>query len=134
MKKQNLIIIDDDKITHFILSKMFLRNSFFSKPIAFLSALEALDFLTKSNVADDSYYLIFLDINMPVMNGWEFLEKLKSTLPVNPTYVAVISSSTDESDIQKAFDNPHVISYLTKPVSNQSLEELIQKVASILNK
>jgi CheY-like chemotaxis protein len=49
---------------------MFLRNSFFSKPITFLSALEALDFLTKSNVADDSYYLIFLDINMPVMNGW----------------------------------------------------------------
>jgi CheY-like chemotaxis protein len=130
MKKQNLIIIDENKITHFILSKMFLRNSFFSKPITFLSALEALDFLTKSNVADDSYYLIFLDINMPVMNGWEFLDTFSKNNYkeiFNNTKVVVLSSTIDPRDIEKSKTYSMVIDFLSKPITIDMLEFIKNK-------
>jgi CheY-like chemotaxis protein len=70
--------------------------------------------------------LIFLDLNMPIMNGWEFLEELKNlndTLQLSYK-IFVLSSSINPDDRKKAENNPLVTGYLSKPLSIEILEQI----------
>jgi CheY-like chemotaxis protein len=71
--------------------------------------------------------LIFLDLNMPVMNGWEFLDVFsqKKYLEVfSKTKIIVLSSTIDPSDIQKAKSYSMVVSFLSKPITKGMLDFL----------
>lgn len=117
------IIVDDDEIVTFLQRKLVAKCDLDPDPYSFKDANEALDFI--ENEADsDVSYLIMLDINMPKMDGWEFLERLNS-IPNNERFhVVMVTSSIDRKDKRDAADNPHVIDFIEKPVSAKHCSKL----------
>ena len=71
--------------------------------------------------------MIFLDINMPIMNGWEFLDEYKNlrTQFTKPVVVYVVSSSIDDNDMRKSREYKEVSDYIVKPVNRDTYKELI---------
>src|SRR5688572_689462 len=97
-----LLILDDDPIQHLIFKRMLKKYDNYTDTLYSHNGNDVLDFLEnhKRNV-EELPELIFLDINMPRMNGWTFLEKLKKIYPgLNKLIdVYVISSSIDPQEI-----------------------------------
>jgi len=121
-------LVDDDKIYQFTAVKTLQLTKAVGEILPFLTAEDALDFL-RSNASNASQLpdYIFLDINMPVMDGWAFLDdfdKLAATL-AKPVTIYMVSSSIDPKDVTRATDNPYVRQYVTKPVTIEKFRQLI---------
>ncbi len=123
MLRQHVFIIDDDPIAIMILKKLLEKCDFHSAPLSFKNGKEALDHF-QSTYAPMDQYVIFLDINMPVMNGWEFLDALDAFTTPEKTTVFLVTSSVDETDKIRAQHYPFVSRFLSKPVSVATLNEL----------
>lgn len=128
-----LLCVDDDSIT-IMLSKMVLTRAAYAKEIATATngeeALQYLDNLidTKSTSAPR---LIFLDLNMPIMGGWEFLDafsqaKYREAFP--DCKVIVLSSTIDPKDIEKSKSYDMVLDFMPKPISKELLEAVSQRL------
>lgn len=129
MKKfNNVYVIDDDKIFHFIINKLLAKNDINANLSFFYNGLEALHEI-KENLNCESLLpdLILLDINMPILDGWQFLEEyqqIKEQFTTQPE-IYLISSSDNVLDTDKAKEFSDVIkSYLLKPVNNQDIESI----------
>lgn len=129
MKKINTFcIVDDDDIYQFTTSVLLKKTDLVNKIIVFSNGLKAIDFLkdemgNKENIPD----VLFLDINMPVMDGWEFLEEyllIKHMMP-KTVVIYMVSSSVDEKDVIKAKRISALSGYLVKPISSQHIMEVI---------
>lgn len=120
-------MIDDDKIYHFILQQLLNKNGIHVNPCFCENGLEALNLL-KEKIEDDNVPdVILLDINMPIMNGWQFLEefrKLKNRHDLKmPIYM--ISSSNDLTDVERAKHyQAEVSAYMVKPIDTMDLQKL----------
>tara|TARA_R110002051_G_scaffold4731_8_gene26262 strand:+ start:5245 stop:5649 length:405 start_codon:yes stop_codon:yes gene_type:complete len=118
------IIIDDDKVICMLINRL-LDKSKLSKAKVFNHAAEALELLIE-NDSNQQNYLIFLDINMPTMNGWEFLDALKDNELKSKIYVSIITSSISEADKKKAESSTYIFDYLIKPVKLSDIESFEQ--------
>ncbi len=126
----SILFIDDDPIT-LMLCKMVIKKASFSNEIATSkNGEEALQYFNTLKQLDSNGeikkqpQLIFLDLNMPVMGGWEFLDSF-STLDYadyNKTKVIILSSTIDPDDLEKSKKYPMVIDFLSKPISKEMLE------------
>lgn len=113
-------LIDDDNVHAFVVENMLKKNPASPQLIVFGDGSIALDYF-KANCAnaDKLPDVIFLDINMPVLNGWGFLEefaKIKSSFPKKVT-IYMVSSSNNPHDMEKAKTYTDVSDYITKPIS-----------------
>ena len=129
MKKkfESMYVIDDDKIYHFLLKNLLKQNGIAINSKFFVNGLDAIDYIKNEGNAASMPDLILLDVNMPIMNGWEFLEEFKKAglnynkIPV----VYMISSSNDEVDINKSKEyNDIVADYFLKPISKGDLGKI----------
>ncbi len=126
------MIIDDDEISGFIYGKIIEKSGVSENHVkTFLKGQDALDFLSEniSNI-DDFPDLILLDINMPVMNGWEFLDKYSNDIwpRLNKKIIlCMLSSSVNRDDINKANSYAQVDDYLSKPLTKEVLTNFINK-------
>lgn len=132
LKNPVVALVDDDKIFRLTASKTITTTSLTDAILQFENGEEALTFL-KKNAGDKSKLpdYIFLDINMPYVDGWMFLEdyqKLKSDLGKVIT-IYMISSSIDPRDVSRAKKNSDVRDYIIKPVSKEKFIELLKDVA-----
>jgi two-component SAPR family response regulator len=133
-KIKRALIIDDDEINNFICIKN-IRDSAFAEHASFcLRGRDALEELKQAieNDADKVPDVIFLDINMPLMNAWEFLEEYR-TLVANfgkEVYLFILSSSVYRKDIDKSHTYDLVTDYIIKPLSKDKLKELSNKYFS----
>ena len=128
MKKiKSLYVIDDDKIYHFLLKNLFKQNGIQVATSFFLNGYEAIEAIKNGTDTDVLPDLILLDVNMPIMNGWQFIEeyrKIADTIAKNPV-VYMISSSNDEVDINKAKGYSEIVKYyLLKPICKEDLEKI----------
>ncbi len=126
-KFERVLLIDDNDIDNFINERMITTNQFSKAVIVKNSAEAALQFL-KDNDGNDAVMpqLIFLDLNMPVMDGFGFLaefEKLSDTIK-NSAKVIVLSSSISPEDINRASTNAYVVKYVNKPLNEKYLEAI----------
>lgn len=120
------IIIDDEPINHLI-SKMLLSEMLDCREItSFTNGADALRFLQHDfNCNSGQPTVLLLDLNMPIISGWDFLELFdlyKQGLK-NSVKIYILSSSIDPGDRNKAMANPNVISFLSKPLTEQLIKD-----------
>lgn len=111
-----VLIVDDDKVVA-LLHKNSLRSSHVDQsPVLCSNGKEALEYIQK-NDSPQMHFLILLDLNMPVLDGWKFLKKLRKQPPQGQVYVVVVTSSVNQQDYLKAQKYDHVLHYCRKPLN-----------------
>ncbi len=123
----NVFVVDDDLVYHFIIKKLFSKCNVNANTSYFFNGLEAIDDLKNKVKTDNVPDLILLDINMPVYDGWQFLEefkKLKENLTKEIT-VYLVSSSNDITDLNKYKEyQDEVKKYYYKPMTQEDFETI----------
>jgi CheY-like chemotaxis protein len=123
-----ILLIDDDELTNLI-NKMILKKlDCAEKILVFKSGKEALNYL-ESNEPTEYPNLIFLDINMPAMNGWEFMEKYKTIQKqeLDQTVVIILTTSLDPKEHEKADHTKKVNGFKNKPLTPETVQEIVSK-------
>ncbi|MFL0683456.1 MAG: response regulator [Algoriphagus aquaeductus] len=110
-----IFLVDDDPINNLINKRLLGKTGISEQIREFLGGEEALDVLKE--VSSDHTLLIFLDINMPVLNGWEFLNKYLEYFPNRTDKIVILSSSIDFQDRQRASEYQIVSGFLEKPLT-----------------
>ena len=134
MAHSSLIIalVDDDKIFQLTASKTILATHLTNNILQFENGEEALQYIRQNATAPERLPdYIFLDINMPFVDGWMFLgdyATLKQDL-TKPITIFMVSSSIDPRDMKRAKDNANVKDYVVKPVTKEKFIELLQRTA-----
>ncbi|WP_026935317.1 response regulator [Christiangramia echinicola] len=120
-------IIDDDPIFVFGTKKIMKLANFCNSFLVFHNGEEALNHLKpiiESN-NDSLPDVILLDLNMPVMDGWEFLDEFIKIPCEKEITIYIVTSSIDPIDMDRAKDYDNISNYLIKPISSQKLQELM---------
>jgi CheY-like chemotaxis protein len=118
-----VFVIDDDEVHQLIVSTKLKRMNISQDIKSFSIAQQALEALKKSN-KEDIPDVIFLDINMPTYDGWDFLEdylKISDSLGKTPL-IYMLTSSVSDTDVAKANTYPIVSGYLVKPLKDADLK------------
>ncbi len=128
-----VLCVDDDPITLMLCKMVIKKAGFATEIITAQNGEEAINYFDELNLnnlgSTISRYpqLVFLDLNMPVMGGWEFLDHyLKNNYDsiFKECKIIVLSSTIDPYDIQKAKTYPMVLDFISKPITKEILEEL----------
>jgi len=127
---KNVLLVDDDKIFNFINTQMLKQTGMAREIHTALNGKQAIDYLNESYRETSSVPdVILLDLNMPIMNGFDFLEAFKIMgLPDKEkehVNIIVVTSSDNQQDIDKARDMG-ANHYLTKPLSAESLKHALE--------
>ena len=125
VKKLPIIgIIDDDTIYHFILTSIINKNKLAESILSFLDGEKAIQYLTENKMNNEKIPdVLFLDVNMPIMDGWMFIEeyvRIKTDI-TKKTLVFMLSSSANRIDIERADKISEISNYIIKPIN---LEEV----------
>ncbi len=117
-----VLIIDDDDIVRLVQGKLIQNCNVCKDPLNFKRASEALEYLNSASVEND--YLLLLDINMPMMDGWEFLEAIEKMAVKDNIYVFMVTSSIDYNDKEKAKNYKRIINFIEKPITSKNCDQL----------
>lgn len=129
--KIDLLVIDDDDINIFIIKKIVEKTGYQVNMVAKTNGQLAVDYLTElQSQQQDFPDLILIDINMPVLNGWEFLEAYEKMNAGQKIDMYMLSSSVYENDIEKAKTYKTVKGFISKPLSINRLIELFDGISS----
>jgi len=128
-----ILCVDDDPITLMLCKKVIVKASFSNTIITAKNGEEALEYFNSILNKEENKLpeLIFLDLNMPVMDGWEFLDSFSTDKysEVNSTNVIILSSTIDPEDLEKSKKYPMVIDFLSKPITTDMLTYLNTKLS-----
>ena len=133
-KQVDVLILDDDDVSNFIYKKIIESSGIANNIVTFQKGRLAIEYLADKASSSDSFPdMIFIDINMPVMNGWDFLDEYKEKIAPRVdkfVFISMLSSSVYKEDIQKAQGYDVVNEYISKPLTQEGVSELIQKYFS----
>ncbi|WP_163382534.1 response regulator [Cyclobacterium sp. SYSU L10401] len=118
-----IVLIDDDPINNLINKRLINKLNLTPKTIEFLEAEQALEYLKNPDL--EKKVLILVDINMPVMNGWDFLSQYVELENERNDRIIMLSSSIDFQDRQKSKEFPFVSGFIEKPLTHEKLETFI---------
>ncbi len=132
---QRVFLIDDDSIVNMINERIIKISNFTASVTCYLEARKALIDLNKiiDTEPDNFPDVIFLDINMPEVDGWEFLEeysKFPSSV-LSRCNVYMLTSSIDSNDIERAKTYDAVCDFISKPLSESWLEVIASRINKI---
>lgn len=128
-----VLLIDDDDIINFLNRKLIEKSEIAENVRVLKNGLEGINYFSLLCQLDACPELIFLDLNMPIMNGFQFLEACRE-LPYKSkvnTKIIVLSSSEDPNDIKKA----HALGcddYLSKPLNKVQIKRVMEKYFNLV--
>lgn len=132
MKNKLTYIIDDDKLTVKLMSILISKNEFCEEIKSFYNAQLALEQLKQNsdnhNILPDA---ILLDLNMPLMDGWQFLDEFIHLSITKNISIFIMTSSIDPADIEKAKKYNVVKNYIEKPITSKKLDTLCRLISDI---
>ncbi|NEU09972.1 response regulator [Flavihumibacter sp. R14] len=125
-----LLVVDDDDINIFLLNHLLKKSGYPVETVSFTNPVEALQYINSCVADDKKIDLLFLDINMPQMTGWDVLHELRieniSKIPESRIYM--LSSSVHATDSEKAAQFPEVSGFISKPVTPEFLSEVFSTI------
>jgi two-component system, chemotaxis family, chemotaxis protein CheY len=123
-----VFIIDDDPIHQRIAQIMISKHQLYDEFVSYTEATEAIDFLRNNkDIVESLPDVILLDLNMPVMDGWGFLEeyeKIENSLAKEIT-IFIVSSSVDEKDISRSQSYSFVKGFISKPLTPDIIRKTV---------
>jgi DNA-binding NtrC family response regulator len=122
-KKVSIVLIDDNATDLFLHERFIFFEGIATKVVSFNLAEKALEYLTSNDGID----VIVLDIQMPLMNGFDFLRAYERNALSKKCPVVMVSSTLDFGDISRAKANPMVLDLLEKPLNMTSFVEILKK-------
>jgi CheY-like chemotaxis protein len=126
-----ICIIDDDEIYQFLIKKIIKSSKTDVAIVSFKNGKDAVDNIhNKLHVPNELPDIILLDIEMPIMDGWDFMEKMEGLFKTNPsmdTKIYIVSSSISYDDIERANSYPNVIGYYSKPITLADINVILQQ-------
>lgn len=127
----NLLVIDDDEINIFIIKKIVEKTGYAVNTVSKGNGQLAIDYLS-SIINEERLFpdIILIDINMPILNGWDFIEAYEKLSTTAKAEMYMLSSSVYENDIERAKSYKSVKGFISKPLSIERLSELL-KLAEI---
>lgn len=124
---RQVLLIDDDPVFQMIFTRMINKVCAGLSVNSFSNGKIGLDYLT-TNYSANNQYVILLDINMPIINGWQFLDAIRKrgiTLN-NNVYIYIVTSSTDLDDVKQSKTYDFVKDIISKPLTVSSLKKIMQ--------
>ena len=127
---KKVMIIDDDDCTRLLVEKLIKKFDFADEVVKCATAIEGLNYLSANSCALPE--IIFLDINMPVVNGFEFLDRFEKLNNAFKGHCAIImlSSSVDKAEIERAEADKRVRVFLSKPLTLPNLKAISNTFSS----
>ncbi|PWJ60258.1 response regulator receiver domain-containing protein [Dyadobacter jejuensis] len=125
----SVMMVEDDPIFVMLLKRLLKKSNLDSDPLVFESGKVASQYII-SDIDKNTNVLLFLDLNMPVYNGWDLLSSLEGHRQKENTWIVITSSSIDQQDLDRAKKNPLVLDFLTKPLTLEHMEVVKQKISS----
>ncbi|XOV94143.1 MAG: response regulator [Bacteroidota bacterium] len=122
----HVLIVDDDEVSNFISEQKLNEALEIGRLSVKQNGQEAIKYLNECS--RDYPDIIFLDLNMPLMNGFEFLEYYQKSDHLGKTKIVVLSSSDQETDRDKALGFNDVIEYIEKPLTGNKIHKLATKL------
>lgn len=119
-----VLLVEDDMIDTMTVQRAFKELQVDTPLVTAENGEEAMHYLEKSQ---DAPGLILLDLNMPIMNGVEFLDRVKSNPDLRRIPIVVLTTSNEMEDRQKCFGHS-VAGYMTKPVSYPNFKEMMRTI------
>jgi response regulator RpfG family c-di-GMP phosphodiesterase len=133
-KKYNIWIIDDNEVDNLVHSRIIKLTKPNSQIMSFSGGKAALQTIVEGNVRPPD--VIFLDLNMPLMDGWEFLTGVQKLAEYFPTFPAIylLTSSPDPRDIKRAEETTLISNFIIKPLAQEKVKQVFQgKNTFVLN-
>jgi len=118
-----VVVVDDDELILFLHSRIIQVSGFHTTPKTFNSAQKALDYFVEIG-DDEEPILLFLDINMPIMDGWGLLDIIHQDDFKKQIKVVMVTSSVDQEDKDKAATYSKIIDFIEKPFNKANLAHL----------
>tara|TARA_B110000240_G_C13192835_1_gene322765 strand:+ start:85 stop:495 length:411 start_codon:yes stop_codon:yes gene_type:complete len=122
-------IIDDDKIYQFILTSIINKNKLAKNILSFSDGERAIEYLTNNKMKNEKIPdILFLDVNMPIMDGWMFIDEyagIKKDITKKIT-VFMLSSSVNPIDIERAGEISEISNYIIKPIKFEEVKRIFE--------
>jgi CheY-like chemotaxis protein len=122
-------IIDDDRVYHFILTSIINKNKLADSILSFMDGEEAIQYFTNNKTEHEKIPdIVFLDINMPIMDGWMFVEaytRIKRDI-TKKSIIFMASSSVDPIDIERAGKISEITDYIVKPIKYEEVKKIFE--------
>ncbi len=122
---KEILLVDDDAVSNFI-NQTIMESKFPEIPIKlFDNGYVAMQYILKNK---NKKFLVFLDLNMPIMSGWEFLKAIEDKMDGLDMEIHILTSSIDPRDRQNATELPLVSSFMEKPLDESVLDDLFNDI------
>lgn len=121
---EKVLLIDDDEIVNSINSVIIKHAKFALKIDSTNSVPSALEYLSEASNQDEYPEVIFLDLNMPDQNGWDFIEEYAKLGTHNSTKIIMLTSSISMKDQERASSLEQVTAFISKPLSPELLKDI----------
>lgn len=128
---KSILLVDDDEASNFLHSIFVSKLDIDIQVNSAINGQEALDYILNKGAEEIALpCMVMLDLRMPVMDGWEFIQRYEEQVPDHlkeQLMVVLVTVSDNAEDKKRAIDNPHIIDFAQKPLSDNTFKKIINK-------